>query len=56
VGERPMAPGGAEVGPLGMPGGRADEEVVVPFWASCEHPAIATKPVATMTVPHTRGQ
>ena len=49
-----MAPGGAEVGPLGMPDGRADEEVVVPLWASCKHPVTADKPIATATETHGR--
>ena len=51
-----MAPGGAEVGPPGMPDGRADEEVFVPLCAPCEHPVTADKPDATMTVPHSRGR
>jgi hypothetical protein len=51
-----MAPGGAAVGPLGMPDGRADEEVVVLLWAPCEHPVTANKPVATTTAPHGRSQ
>jgi hypothetical protein len=28
----------------------------VPLWAPCEHPVIANKPVATTTMPHSRGQ
>ena len=56
VGDRPMAPGGAELGPLGMPDGRVDEEAVVPLWAPCEHPVTVHNPVATTTTPHTRSQ
>ena len=56
AGERPMAPGGAEVGPLGMPDGRADEGAILPFGAAWEQPVTANKPVATMTAPHSRGR
>ena len=51
-----MAPGGGEVGPLGMPDGRADEGVILPFGAAWEQPVTPNKPVATMTAPHSRGR
>lgn len=51
-----MAPDGAEVGPLGMPDGRADEGAILPFGAPWEQPVTANKPVATMTGPHSRGR
>ena len=60
AGDSPTAPGGAEVGPLGMPGGRADEGAGLPpaalglggLGARREHPATANKPVVTTTVAH----
>ena len=51
-----MAPGGAEAGPRGMSDGRADEEVILGFWALCEHPVTADKLAATTTAPHSRGR
>ncbi|MDT5255930.1 MAG: hypothetical protein QOD10_1010 [Mycobacterium sp.] len=51
-----MAPGGAEVGPLGMPDGRVDEGAILPFGAPWEHPVTANKPIATMTAPHRGGR
>ena len=54
AGDSPTAPGGAEVGPLGMPDGRADEAVGLPLGAPGEHPESANKPVAPTTAPHSR--
>jgi hypothetical protein len=47
-----MAPGGAALGPAGMPAGRADEDAGLPLGAPCEHPVTANKPAATTSVPH----
>jgi hypothetical protein len=54
-----MAPGGAEFGPRGTADDCADDDVGLPLWAPCEHPVIPdkpVKPVATTTVPHSRGR
>jgi hypothetical protein len=52
-----MAPGGAELGPLGMSDCRADEDVGTgpgALWAPDEHPVIAKTPAATTTALHCR--
>jgi hypothetical protein len=54
-----MAPGGAEVGPLGMPDGRADEGAVPPVGAPWEQPVTPDRPaepVAMTTALHSRGR
>jgi hypothetical protein len=54
-----MAPGGAELGPLGMSDGRADEDGGFPaegVRAPCEHPVTAKKLAATTTAPNSRDQ
>ena len=50
-----MAPGGAELGPLGMSDCRADDDAGPgALCAPCEHPVIASKPAATTAAPHRR--
>ena len=44
-----MTPGGAEVGPIGMPDGRADEGAVPPFGAPREQLVTDNRPAAAMT-------
>jgi hypothetical protein len=50
-GERPTAPGGAEVAPRGMSDGRADDELTLPPGDPFEHPVTATKNAAARTTP-----
>ena len=60
AGESPTEPGGADVGPLGMPDGRGDEGAGLPaaglelggLWPPCEHPATANKPAVNNTASH----
>ena len=60
AGESPTALGGAELGPLGMSAGRADEgaeeDPVVLVRAPSEHPVAADKPLASTTAPHSKGR
>ena len=49
-----MAPGGAELGPGGMPDGRADDGAGSPWCGAGEHPGTTDKPAAMTTAPHRR--